>query len=213
MRSQGFTLMELLMVIAIIAILAAILFPIFLSTKEHAKVTRCLSNLSNLQTALRLYADDNGGKMPSATYAWMSPDWCGNIAWNGDTILEKGSIWAYTKKSRGIFLCPSDRGIAPYYIPNNRNYPLSYTMNYALHLSCLDSIAGPSRMLTLIHEGRDTIDDACFYWKDDGSRNLPSYVHYTGSTAVYFDGHAKWVSYNALRKQRIDNWWDPFKQK
>ncbi|HOK55012.1 MAG TPA: prepilin-type N-terminal cleavage/methylation domain-containing protein, partial [Armatimonadota bacterium] len=60
-RQSGFTLIELLVVIAIIAILASILFPVYASAKERARQVKCLSNLRQLATAIRLYADDNDG--------------------------------------------------------------------------------------------------------------------------------------------------------
>jgi len=209
MNRSGFTLIELLVVTAIIAVLAAILFPVFVSAKEHARVARCLSNLRNLSSAFRLYADDHDGGMPSAHYTWASPDWCGTVAWQGDVAIENGPIWNYTKKSKGIYLCPSDIGVAPAYMPSQKNYPLSYSMNWKLHLSSMDRVIKPSRVLLLIHEGRQTIDDGCFYWLDDTTRNLPSKIHYDGTAASYVDGHAKWLSYKALRQERADRWWDP----
>ncbi len=57
-RYKGFTLIELLVVISIIAILAAILFPVFAQAKEAAKKTSCLSNCKNIGLAYMLYASD-----------------------------------------------------------------------------------------------------------------------------------------------------------
>ncbi len=62
---RAFTLIELLVVIGVIAILAAILFPVFASAKEAAKKTACLSNMRQLGTAFALYLHDSDGTYPS----------------------------------------------------------------------------------------------------------------------------------------------------
>ena len=64
---SGFTLIEILVVIAIIAIVAAILFPVFASAREAAKRTLTLSNTKQTGTAIVLYVADNDETYPSAT--------------------------------------------------------------------------------------------------------------------------------------------------
>lgn len=61
---KGFTLIELMIVIAIIAILAAILVPNFIRARAQGQVTSCKSNLKNIGTACEMYATDNGGRYP-----------------------------------------------------------------------------------------------------------------------------------------------------
>ena len=66
-KKAGFTLIELMIVIAIIAILAAILVPNFLKARAQGQLTACKSNCKNLATALEMYSSDNGGRYPAAT--------------------------------------------------------------------------------------------------------------------------------------------------
>lgn len=61
---RAFTLVELLVVIAVIAILAALLLPALSSAKERSRGVVCLSNLKQVGVAIRAYADDNSGNIP-----------------------------------------------------------------------------------------------------------------------------------------------------
>ena len=62
---RGMTLIEILVVVAIIATLAAILFPVFLSARESARQTRCLSNIRTIGSAFSLYLGEWNDAMPS----------------------------------------------------------------------------------------------------------------------------------------------------
>lgn len=63
-RRAAFTLVELMVVIAVIAILAAILFPVFAQAREAARSNTCASNLRQLGIALQLYGRDHDGRYP-----------------------------------------------------------------------------------------------------------------------------------------------------
>ena len=63
---QAFTLAELLVVIAVMAILAALLLPALASAKAKAKKTTCISNLKQLNLGIRMYADDHADVLPNA---------------------------------------------------------------------------------------------------------------------------------------------------
>jgi prepilin-type N-terminal cleavage/methylation domain-containing protein/prepilin-type processing-associated H-X9-DG protein len=65
-RRDAFTLIELLVVIAIIAILAALLMPALARSKAKAKDIACVNNLKQLGIAVRMYSDENDGKLPLA---------------------------------------------------------------------------------------------------------------------------------------------------
>ena len=61
---RGFTLIELIIVVAIIAILAAILIPNFLHARAEAASSACEGNLKQIATALEEYDVDNNGQYP-----------------------------------------------------------------------------------------------------------------------------------------------------
>lgn len=67
-KPKGFTLVEILIVLAIVGILAAILFPVFGSVRANARATACSSNLKQIGLAMLLYAGDHNGYLPRASF-------------------------------------------------------------------------------------------------------------------------------------------------
>jgi prepilin-type N-terminal cleavage/methylation domain-containing protein/prepilin-type processing-associated H-X9-DG protein len=96
----GFTLIELLVVIAIIGILAAILLPALARAREQARRASCMSNLSQIGMALRMYALEHDGAFP----------WSGG---HGDASCLLSTVPEYIPDTR-LFACPSSsRGFEP----------------------------------------------------------------------------------------------------
>lgn len=63
-KKKGFTLLELLVVLAILAILIAIAIPVYKNQKEKAAITAHNANIRVLETAVESYRQDNDGKLP-----------------------------------------------------------------------------------------------------------------------------------------------------
>ncbi len=63
-RRTGFTLLELLVTVSIIALLAAILLPAVMQARAATRRTVCLSNLRQWTLAVRMYADAHHGRLP-----------------------------------------------------------------------------------------------------------------------------------------------------
>lgn len=108
-RSQlrdAFTVIELLLTIAVISILAALIFPAINSSKARAKRTVCLGNIRQINLGMRLYWDDNFDYPPGKKNSPESP----YAYWTGYKTLMKGYVGLHGDSSQSdkLFACPSD---------------------------------------------------------------------------------------------------------
>jgi prepilin-type N-terminal cleavage/methylation domain-containing protein len=130
-QAFAFTLIELMVAIAIIAVLAALLLPSLGRGKSKAQGVQCLNNLKHLQLAWLMYIDDHEQKLPpnsdqpqcgrdAANQSWIA-GWLRNDgdpgskydSTNTDLLIGTnyypfGSIGGYTKEAR-IYHCPGDK--------------------------------------------------------------------------------------------------------
>ena len=70
--ARAFTLIELIVVLAIIAILMSMVYPMYTSISERAKATKDMSNLRQIGMATQTYLNDNDGVLFSPATTWMS---------------------------------------------------------------------------------------------------------------------------------------------
>src|SRR5688572_12007332 len=119
----GFTLVELLVVIGIIAILMAILLPALSRAREQAKTTQCLSNLRQLGMAIQTYLSETRYIIPAAYFYNSDPSEKNHETWatilvNGNYIrgvptakLDNPSMPALGSSqgpvTSGVFYCPN----------------------------------------------------------------------------------------------------------
>jgi prepilin-type N-terminal cleavage/methylation domain-containing protein/prepilin-type processing-associated H-X9-DG protein len=114
---RAFSLLELLITIAFVAILAALTFPLVERFQEKGRGTACISNLRSLGSALNLYLADNSGMMPVLKLARRS------LA--DDEPVIDNTLDRYVS-SRKAFACPSDERFA-------KSTGTSYHWNVALN--------------------------------------------------------------------------------
>jgi prepilin-type N-terminal cleavage/methylation domain-containing protein len=111
-RTSGFTLLELLVVLALTASLMAMLFPVFARVREKGRATTCLSNLRQLGMAMAMYAQDADELYPRGTdalsrYSFSQP---GNVNPVYQSLPLLTDLLAPYVKNREIWRCPSDIG-------------------------------------------------------------------------------------------------------
>jgi len=218
--SRAFTLIELLMVIAIIAILAALLLPVLSQAKQRGLQTQCRGNLKQLQTGWLMYLSEHNDEMPpnvwdgapgrdagSAPGSWV----VGNaLRDTSPTNIQAGVQWP-CNPSLGIYSCPADNSLAnDGKTPRLRSYSL---LNYLgadpdigsdIYVS-RDKLKGsqlrqPAAVLAFVCEDADSINDGIFLVApppDDSWRDMPGSRHARGCTFSFADGHVeywKWKS-------------------
>jgi len=209
---RAFTLIELLTVIAIIGILAAIIIPTVGKVRESAKSSQCLSNQRQIAMAFGLYANDNRGYFPRAGIAPDNTSRSWMIAVK-DYLPARGNVVTHK-----IFVCPSEEHQAPGdYTSSVFNYSASFALENGNSVNALNgegsppagprllsSIVRPSRTLLIV----DGVVDPSTYRANSARSwgnvtadlalsgpNANGFValrfrHGAGMNAAYVDGHA-----------------------
>lgn len=214
---RGFTLIELMVVIAIIAILAGFLFPVFARAKKAAKGTVCLSNLHQIGLAVQTYMSDNDDLYPYCIDASdkYAPDiWNGNPQWRAQISampLLNDVLEPYAK-SKEIFHCPLDTGT--YTLDNNIGRPfvtapslfITYGCSYLMRTEIVfRSISGtgfsaPANINYIFDAGGHWHGDGRAIYQNDDPLTIDALLHVYRYNSLYGDFHAKSVSYDVMQK-------------
>ncbi len=163
-KSRGFTLIEILVVIAIIALLAALLFPVFTSAKNASKKTVCESNLHQLGLAATLYTAAYDDHYPLGHAPVADP----LQAFDGGGDYEPHFIelirpYIKNVKNEGVWRCPSDPSARLTKEGDTLEFHVSYAVNgwfeYGQDTSRVES---PSSKIYVL-ESKD--DDHLHWWQ------------------------------------------------
>lgn len=191
-RHLAFTLVELLVVVAIIALLAGLLLPALSRARSQAQATRCLSNLHQLGIGCALYENDNADRFPETAH--QAASWIGTLAVYGLT---------------NIYRCPLDTNqlrlasfaVNDFLTPN----PFGAAQ---LDFSRLSALPAPSETM---HSGETTGDYGSadhFHFADAASggfnpRSFSSQVaverHRGRANYLFADTHATAIAWSQVR--------------
>jgi prepilin-type N-terminal cleavage/methylation domain-containing protein len=75
LRKKGFTLVEIMIVVAIIGLLAAIAIPNFVRARTTAQTQACIANLKQIEGATQVWMLDTGGTVGNVTWAALVPNY------------------------------------------------------------------------------------------------------------------------------------------
>ncbi|MBN2640621.1 MAG: prepilin-type N-terminal cleavage/methylation domain-containing protein [Victivallales bacterium] len=217
MRKYEFTLVELLVVVAVIAVLAGMLLPSLSRARDVAKSINCISNLSQFGKASAMYIDDFDG--------WAVTGYGNALGRHWYRVFNE----LYTRK-QALYHCPAERYFA--FSPQGVSYGINI-LTFGETVSNGKNVI-PQKAIAISRFGRDSrlimfIDTPPVYAGSSTIRNssgnptlwesttkiaplfstsgdwYPAYArHYNNANVLMFDGHAETLSYKVFRTQRAD---------
>jgi prepilin-type N-terminal cleavage/methylation domain-containing protein/prepilin-type processing-associated H-X9-DG protein len=221
----GFTLVELLVVIGIIALLISILMPALSKARQQAQITKCLANLRSLNTGVQMYINENKLYLPAVNWGGSTLGGKVNAGWLYECPLYTGTKWAAPLtpdqakagsiypylKNLEVYRCP---GHATDTIQGNTDSVTSYLMNGAMN--CFDRKASKVTQFKssdsmlweaderLFNTGSPFNDGSSFPYESfsqtgsDADKQGLAGRHGKYSTISFMDGHAEIIPHATI---------------
>lgn len=195
LQKRGFNLVELLIVIAIIFILAGLLFPALSKARNATNKIVCLNNLKEIGSGISMYLMDNNeyffhAYLPIGGYTWYN---CtkGESYFARDYLQMNDTIPAKNVKATHTLLdCPLNKTGAYY----TSGYHIDYGWNFELGgdvsrgTKKIGIISNPSTMVTFL----DVYDNFWISTTGNYWNISTTYCHSNGADYLFADGHASW---------------------
>lgn len=195
---RAFTLVEMLLVVAIIVLLIGMLLPSLRSSRDMAKRTVCQSNQHQVYQASADYTVTNQGRFPPRTHAW-SHYHVANRENGADTVRMGFKLLVDERvlADQSPLFCPSD----PWWSAQKHWPDLAFGATWKPYLS---SYAQREILITADHFRTSNVRPQWAYTADWFTTAIPALphaaAHVTGWNVSYFDGAAAW------RERTADNW-------
>ncbi len=207
----GFSLVELLFTVAIVALLASLLLPSLSRSKMSARRIECLNNLRQMGVAASIYVDERSGFYPVAYFSTEIAGVTYSYAWDFTTIpgnpnrVIPGILWQ-SQGDRQIHQCPSFEGKANWLADPYTGY--NYNTSYIGH-GQYESVPEPARASAVQHPSKTILFGDGQYssgankfmrapWPNPGDSSFSGrwagtqgFRHIGRSNGVFCDGHAE----------------------